>query len=128
MLGAPPENIRKEIKKSNYLNYLIENESTVERMTWEQMIPSAPPIAIDLVKKLMTYDPAERLTSLEVLKHPFFEELYDPQDDQSIIYGDPVQYYDFEFESYTLEKDILRELLLDEVIMYNSKEARKQNR
>lgn len=90
MLGAPPENIRKEIKKSNYLNYLIENESTIERMTWEQMIPSAPPIAIDLVKKLMTYDPAQRLTSLEVLKHPFFEELYDPQDDQSIIYGDPV--------------------------------------
>ena len=92
------------------------------------MIPSAPPIAIDLIKKLMTYDPSERLTSLEVLKHPFFEELYDPEDDQSIIYGDPVQYYDFEFESYTLEKEILKELILDEVIMYNSKDARKQNR
>ena len=81
MLGAPPDNIRKEIKKSHYLKYLIEKESTVERMTWEQLIPSAPPVAIDLVKKLMTYDPAERLSSLEVLKHPFFEDLYDPQDD-----------------------------------------------
>jgi len=92
------------------------------------MIPTAPAVAIDLIKKVMTYDPDERLTALEVLKHPFFEELYDPEEDESIVYGDPVQYYDFEFESYSLEKDIIKELILDEIIMYNSKEARKQNR
>ena len=44
------------------------------------------------------------------------------------MHGDPVKYYDFEFEQYTINKDIIRELILDEIIMANSKEARKINR
>lgn len=63
-----------------------------------------------------------------MLQHPFLEELYDPENDDQIIEGDPVKYYDFEFEQYTINKDIIRELILDEVIMANSKEARKINR
>ena len=59
---------------------------------------------------------------------PFLEELYDPENDDQIIEGEPVKYYDFEFEQYTINKDIIRELILDEVIMANSKEARKVNR
>ena len=63
-----------------------------------------------------------------MLEHPFFEELYDPQNDNQVLEGQPVNYYDFEFEQYTINKDIIRELILDEVIMANSKEARKINR
>jgi len=47
---------------------------------------------------LFTYDPAKRLTAREVLQHPFFEELYDPANDDQIVEGQPVNYYDFEFE------------------------------
>ena len=92
------------------------------------MIPGAPAVAIDLIKKCMTYDPAERLSAMEILKHPFFEQLYDPEEDDQIIVGEPVSYYDFEFEQYTLNRDILEELLLDEIIMSNSRDARKCNR
>ena len=41
--------------------------------------------------------------------------------------GDPINLYDFEFEQFSIKKDILRELILDEVIMANSKEARQIN-
>lgn len=63
-----------------------------------------------------------------MLEHPFFEELYDPQNDNQVLEGNPVNYYDFEFEQYTINSDIIRELLLDEIIMANSKEARALNR
>ena len=63
-----------------------------------------------------------------MLEHPFFEELYDPQNDSQVLEGNPVNYYDFEFEQYTINSDIIRELLLDEIIMANSKEARALNR
>jgi hypothetical protein len=33
-----------------------------------------------------------------MLKHPFLNELYDPENDEGIIEGEPVRYYDFEFE------------------------------
>lgn len=34
-----------------------------------------------------------------------------------------IDYFDFEFEQYTLDKKILRELILDETMMYHSQEA-----
>jgi serine/threonine protein kinase len=91
-------------------------------------VPDAPDSAIDLISKLMTYDPKERLTAKQVLEHPFLQELYDPLHDDQIIEGEPVRYYDFEFEQYTINKDIVKELIIDEIIMANSKEARKVNR
>jgi len=92
------------------------------------LIPGAPPNAIDLISKLLTFDPAHRISAQQMLEHPFLEELYDPENDDQIMHGDPVKYYDFEFEQYTINKDIIRELILDEIIMANSKEARKINR
>ena len=91
-------------------------------------MPTAPPAAQDLLKILFTYDPRDRPTAKQVLQHPFFEELYDPANDDQIVEGNPVNYYDFEFEQYTINQDIIRELILDEIIMANSKEARALNR
>ena len=34
-----------------------------------------PPLAVDLLRKMLTYDPSKRLTAAEVLRHPFFEGL-----------------------------------------------------
>ena len=63
-----------------------------------------------------------------MLQHPFLEELYDPENDDQIIEGQAVNYYDFEFEQYTINKDIIKELILDEIIMANSSDARQLNR
>ena len=38
---------------------------------------------------------------------------------------DQVSYFDMEFEQYTLDKKILRELLIDEILLYQNKDARK---
>lgn len=37
--------------------------------------------------------------------------------------GEPLKRIEFEFECFTLDKQILRELILDEVIQINSREA-----
>jgi hypothetical protein len=59
-----------------------------------------------------------------VLTHPFLSDVYDPND-KDIMVGEPLKKIDFEFECYSLNKEIIRELLLDEIIMINSKEAKK---
>ena len=38
-----------------------------------------------------------------------------------------MSYYDFEFEQYTINKDIIQDLILDEIILANSKQARDVN-
>jgi len=52
------------------------------------------------------------------------EEVYD-EFDEDIFEGEPLMKIDFEFECYSLNKEILKELILDEIILSNSKEARK---
>ena len=62
------------------------------------------------------------------MDHAFFNEMRKCSDaEESIMEGDPISYYDFEFEQYSLNKDIVRELILDEIIMHHSKQARKVN-
>ena len=74
-----------------------DKQHKLPRQTWEELIPGATPDAIDLMKQLFTYDPSKRLNAKQVLQHPFLKELYDADDDQ-IVEGEPVRYYDFEFE------------------------------
>lgn len=128
LLGLPDEAIQKEIRCQKYLQYMKDKAPSIKRKSLAEAIPNAPPEAIDLMEKLFTFDPKKRLTAKQVLQHPFLEELYDPENDEQVVEGQPISYYDFEFEQYTINKDIIKELILDEIIMANSSEARNLNR
>jgi serine/threonine protein kinase len=100
----------------------------MSKRSLKEILPSdTPDDALDLISKLLTWDPKKRLNARQVLDHPFLETVIE-KDDKSKIQGQPVKYYDFEFEQYTLDNDILREMILDEIIMSNCKEAREANR
>ena len=63
MLGIPPPHIQDQIKQKRYLNYMKERKNELKRKSLQELIPNAPASAIDLLSKLMTYDPKERLTA-----------------------------------------------------------------
>ena len=126
ILGVPSPKVQNEIRNKNFLNYILQKENTIKRKSFKELIPNAPDQAIDLIQKLMTYDPAERISASDMMKHPFLEELFDPKEDAGIC-KDPINYFDFEFEQYSINTDILKELILDEIIMANSQEATRTN-
>jgi serine/threonine protein kinase len=127
-LGLPSKSIQtNEIRNRNFLNYMLKKEPSIPRKTLKELIPGATPDALDLIGKLLAFDPKDRISAKEVLKHPFLAELYDPENDDQIVESTPINFYDFEFEQFSINKDILRELILDEIIMANSKEARGIN-
>ena len=51
--------------------------------SFDILFPGADPAALDLVKKLMTFNPEKRLTAEEALKHPYLQVLHDPNDEVS---------------------------------------------
>lgn len=63
MLGMPNKSIQGQIRNAKFLQYLKQNEGRIKRKNWSQMIPNAPPSAHDLLSKLFTYDPSQRLTA-----------------------------------------------------------------
>lgn len=47
-------------------------------LTVVQVFRKADPNAIDLISRLLEYTPTQRLSAIEAMVHPFFDELRDP--------------------------------------------------
>lgn len=59
-------------------NYTEFKFPQIKAHPWHKVFRSrTPPDAIDLVSKLLVYDPEQRLRAIDVLAHPFFDELRD---------------------------------------------------
>ena len=47
-----------------------------QKQTFESLLPNTSPQIVDLIKKMITYDPADRITAADALRHPAFSQLY----------------------------------------------------
>lgn len=47
-------------------------------LTIPQVFRKADPNAIDLISRLLEYTPTQRLSAIDAMVHPFFDELRDP--------------------------------------------------
>ncbi len=73
VLGTPS---KEQIKAMNP-SYTEHKIPQVKPSTWARVFRSRPttPESLDLLSKLLEYTPTARLTAIEVLTHPFFDEL-----------------------------------------------------
>lgn len=120
LLGLPGDNILDKIEDPEVKVFLKQAYQENEKISFKQLFPEADADALDLLQRLLTYDPDQRLSAADALAHPFFAELHDPNDEET---AEPLSYFDFEFENYSLDKKILRELILDEILLYHNKNA-----
>lgn len=75
--------------------------------------------AIDLLKKLLIFDPDKRITVNQALSHPYLADLHLEEDEPS---RESVDYLDFEFEDHNLTTQQLKDLLYEEILLYHDKE------
>ena len=73
------------------------------------------------MKKLLIFNPEKRLSAEEALRHPYFKEFHEPNDEPC---AHKMNFYELEFENYSLDRNILRELILDEVLLYHNENAK----
>lgn len=76
VLGTPT---REEIHAMNP-NYTEFKFPTIRATPWAKVFSSKrpPPEAVDLISRMLVYDPSRRLTAAEGMAHPFFDELRRP--------------------------------------------------
>lgn len=74
VLGTPT---REQIRTMNP-NYMEHKFPQIKPHSLSKVFRRAPPDAIDLISRLLEYSPGSRLSAIEVLTHPFFDELRDP--------------------------------------------------
>jgi serine/threonine protein kinase len=54
------------------LNYIKRIPKNIKPLKWEEKIPDANPQAIDLLKKMLKFNPERRITIKEAIEHPYF--------------------------------------------------------
>lgn len=86
------------------------------KVPFASLFPSASPEALDLLERMLAFNPARRITVDEALAHPYLAALHsdDPEDE-------PVcpSSFDFSFERQVLDKPALQRLMLEQIAAYH---------
>ncbi|EAN85514.1 Mitogen-activated protein kinase 6 [Trypanosoma cruzi] len=82
VLGEPtPEDIAST--NSQFAEAMMKDIRRTHTATFAELLPKASPDALDLVQKLMRFNPNERLTAEQALEHPYVAAFHKVQDEPS---------------------------------------------
>lgn len=122
LLGRPnPENIGfvENLKAREFLkNYDSKVVSTFDSQFNKLHLESD---GLDLLKKLLIFDPTKRFSVGEALSHPFLADLFCPEDEPV---SEPLSEIEFEFEQLDLNKEQTKDCIYEEILLHHFKEFR----
>ena len=119
-LGTPSEDTLRRVGSPRAQDY-IRSLPIRPRIPFSTLFPQANPLAIDLLSRMLCFDPARRISSEEALNHPYLAVWHDPQDEPNC---DAI--FDFAFEEED-NIDGMKRLIVDEVNAFRA-EVRAQAR
>ncbi len=116
-LGPLPESMMRRISSPKLKSY-VESMTSCLRIDFDLMFADVSPLAVDLLKKMLVYEPSERITAHQALKHPYLRPYYEHyiRRNETKVSGmlGAVKEFDFSFEHRQSAAEI-RQILLDEV-------------
>ncbi|KAF6163078.1 hypothetical protein GIB67_001406 [Kingdonia uniflora] len=78
-----------------------------------KLYPKANPLALDLLEKMLIFDPSKRISVTEALQHPFMSSLYDPS------HNPPAEVtVNLEIDD-DLGEEMIREMMWEEMLHYH---------
>lgn len=77
VVGSPSQGDLQCIINEKARSYLMSLPQK-PRQPWQRLYPNADSRALDLVDKLLAFNPNNRISVEDALAHPFFEQYYDP--------------------------------------------------
>lgn len=111
IVGTPDQEFMQKITSETARSYICSLPKYPPK-DFPTFFQGANPLAIDLLKNLLSMDPARRYTAETALQHPYLETYADP-DDEPI--ASP---YDDSFEKLELDGEGWRKLVWDEILTF----------
>lgn len=83
------------------------------KVPWNRLFPRADARALDLLDKMLTFNPNNRYSVEEALAHPYLEQYYDPADEP--VAEEP---FKIAMELDDLPKETLKQLIFEETMLF----------
>lgn len=113
VLGTPTEEDIAYIGNESALKYLNSLPHR-PKPNWSALFPKASPQALDLLGKMLAFNPDRRLTVQECLSHPYFEDLRDAAEETTCE-----KPFDWSWDNFTPTKEILQKMVYDEACKFH---------
>ncbi|CAI9094144.1 OLC1v1029833C2 [Oldenlandia corymbosa var. corymbosa] len=113
LLGTPDDASLRFLQSDNARRY-VRQLPQYPKQQLSGRFPNMSPMAIDLLDKMLVFDPSKRITVDEALSHPFLKSLHDINDE-------PVcpRPFHFDFEQPSITEDNIKELIWKESVKFN---------
>jgi len=77
IIGTPDDRVLRKIATDSP-EITIKQYPKYPKLSFQQVLPKASPQAIDLLERLLQFDPSKRITATEALSHPYFTSTASP--------------------------------------------------
>lgn len=115
VIGSPLEEELHFISSEKARRY-IRSLPHSERVDFSRVYPNVNHLAVDLVERMLVFDPAKRIKVDEALRHPYLASLHDATDEPLC----PVP-FEFDFEAEHLTADVIRELIYEDMMEFQNR-------
>ncbi|XP_069840769.1 mitogen-activated protein kinase 7 [Dendropsophus ebraccatus] len=109
VLGTPSSQVIRAIGAERVRAY-IQSLPSRQPVPWSDLYPHGDRKALDLLSKMLRFDPRERISVREALRHPFLSKYHDPDDEPECVPA-----FDFGFDKKILTKEQIKEAIVAEI-------------
>ncbi|XVF20187.1 hypothetical protein REPUB_Repub11eG0176200 [Reevesia pubescens] len=113
LLGTPTESDLGFLRNEDARRY-IRQLPAHPRQPLANIFPHVHPLALDLIDRMLTFDPTRRITVEEALAHPYLERLHDIADEPVCL-----EPFSFDFEQLPLGEEQMKDMIYKEALALN---------
>lgn len=113
LLGSPPKDVINTICSENTLKFVTSLPHR-DPISFSERFKTVEPDAVDLLEKMLVFDPKKRVTAADALAHPYLAPYHDPTDE-------PVAdaKFDWHFNDADLPVDTWRVMMYSEILDFH---------
>jgi len=119
LLGTPTPQAISKVRNTKSKEHLLSLEPKRPQQL-SKVFPKAEPRAIDLLEKLLDFDPDLRWSAEQALSHPYFADLHSPDHEPR---ANPIPEDEFEYEHHAQDAASMRQFFIEEALHYHPDKA-----
>jgi mitogen-activated protein kinase 1/3 len=115
VLGSPSEDDLEFITNPEARDFVLHKLPKRTKQSFSTLFKNANPVALDLLSKLLVFNPNKRYTVEQCISHPYFESLHNPEEEPIAS-----NVFDWSFDDIEQNTENLQELIYEESLSFHS--------